>query len=53
MQNTLFAFTLIDQITDPKDHFVILIWDIDSTIASIYAPNEGQLSFIRSTINKI
>lgn len=50
------AFSLIEQIADPKGRFIIVICEVNSirfTIASIYAPNKRQISFLRSTIQKI
>lgn len=55
IRNTV-AFKLIDQILDPKGRYTVIVCEIDLvryTIASIYAPNTRQLSFLRSTIRKI
>lgn len=49
-------FQLQDCILDPEGRYVILLCTIDNTvytIATVYAPNQRQMAFLKATLKKI
>lgn len=50
------AFSLHDVITDPKGHYTVLLCTMNNfiyTIISVYAPNQGQITFLRNLLKKV